>query len=40
MGPGPISCHNHPRVVAAAQDQIDEGMKIFSEAVMEAQKKT
>jgi len=32
--------HNHPRVVAAARDRIDEGMKIFSEAVMEAQKKT
>jgi len=32
--------HNHPRVVAAAQDQIDEGMEIFSEAVMETQKKT
>jgi len=32
--------HNHPRVVATARDQIDEGMKIFSEAVLAAQKES
>jgi len=30
--------HNHPRIVASARDQIDEGLKIFTEAVLEAQK--
>lgn len=30
--------HNHPRIVASARDQIDEGLKIFTAAVLEAQK--